>query len=486
MPFVFCSSAGLSLAGDAVDLDVSLYASDEIPEECQSFSTLINSLIPYLYPLIIEFSVLVTSMWISIWENCGVSIVYNKPEVKDNTEPQTRRRSVSKVTDQGEILRDIGCTMEKQSGYKNTNIGFLMGWLVLLLSLVVTIIFLFWVLSDHEHYTEPNIIGTSYGSSMILSVMLMISVPVTVYGMRTLPSHRKLQQNHDEDHAHTDELRQHLGHSLDKRLLFITSMSLVIFKLLCIIAAISEGNVIIATDGVISAIASLMQTMFINSYALDKVCVTNYQRRVKPGRQGLEFIRCTNLALWIISTFLLKNTAAKSIQYEVFGTTAFAVLANVFQPLAILHYFHAMICVAEVVAGVYSDKHVYIMETVEDYQDPFDDFDDHPHGHHHHQWAISRENADDLDHHDHDHHHKHHHHNNHHENCSHDHSHNNPQGHHHEGHHMGKRHHHNKHHEQNNPPPTLVVTESSLDDGQPEGPDVHFEEPSHEEAQMKF
>ena len=313
---------------------------------CPDFKML-NSLAPYLYPLIIEFAVVVTNMWLGVWENCGVGIIYQNPDDHLNDGHSSRRKSVA--TD--------GVPLEKLTGYENHNGGFIIGYFTLLLTLVLTMMYLFWLAGGLNIYTthEANIVG--YGVNVGLSAILLIAVIVATYRLYSLPT-----KSHDKKET-GNTLRNKLTHLMDRRLLFGTGMALVIFKLNCLIAGAAKGEYLIVADSVISILASMGQTLFISAFALEKVCVTNYQRKVKPGRQSLELIRFTNLSLWFANTFILKSPTAKVIQYEVFGRVGWAAISNIFQPLTILHYFHAMVCVAEVVVDVYSDKHIYVMET---------------------------------------------------------------------------------------------------------------------------
>ena len=336
-----------------VDTAVQYGAATDDPS-CPAYS-LMNTLSNYLFPLIIEFAVVVTNMWLGVWENCGVGIIYQNPE--DRLDGNNSRRK--------SILTD-GMLMEKQTGYKNKNGGFIIGWLTLLFTLVVTLVYLFWVAGSLPVYTadQANMVG--YAVNVGLSGLLLITVIVATYRLQSLPT-----KGHDAKKETGNTLQNKLAHLMDRRLLFGTGMALVIFKLNCLIAGAATGEYLIVADAVMSIVASMGQTMFIGAFALEKVCVTNYQRKVKPGRQSLELIRFSNLSLWIANTFILKSPSAKSVQYEVFGRVGWAAVSNIFQPLTILHYFHAMVCVAEVVVDVYSDKNIYTMEmTIEPASNP--------------------------------------------------------------------------------------------------------------------
>ena len=324
--------------------------------ECPPYS-LMQTLSPYLYPLIIEFAVVVTNMWLGVWENCGVGIIYQSTGDRPNDGLSSRRKST--------ILTDA-VPLEKQTGYQNKNGGFLIGWLALLVTLVLTLLYLFGIAGDLTGLTPYEAILAGYGVSVGLSSLLVIAVIVATYRLHSLPS-----KGHEAKEETGNKVRNKLAHLMDRRMLFGTGMALVIFKLTCLVAGAAKGEYMIVADAIISILASMGQTLFINAFALEKVCVTNYQRKFKPGRQSLELIRFTNLSLWIVNTFVLKSPSAKVVQYKVFGQVGWAAISNIFQPLTILHYFHAMVCVADIVLDVYSDKNIYVMEmTIEPSSNP--------------------------------------------------------------------------------------------------------------------
>ena len=318
--------------------------------------TLVGGLAPYLYPLIIEFSVVVVSMWISVWENCGVGVTYSHPTNDKNhgASRGTLHRGISQAT---EVV-----PLEKMSGYKNQNIGFLLGWVILLGTVSLTLVFIFMLLDPTSYLYEGNP-RVVYSYSCVLSILLLIAMPVTGYRLSALPS-KENKKHKDEELG--NKVRNHLSHVVDRRLLFITAMSMVIYKLLCLICGAATGQYVLLVDAVFSILAGMVGTVFIY-IAFEKYSFTHFHRKTKPGRQGLEFMRFTNLSLWIVNTFLLKSPVAREDLYELYGPVGGASLSNVFQPLTILFYFHSMICIAEVIVDVYSDKHVYTMETHEDH-----------------------------------------------------------------------------------------------------------------------
>lgn len=78
----------------------------------------------------------------------------------------------------------------------------------------------------------------------------------------------------------------------------------------------------------------------------------------KPGRQGLEFIRVANLGLWLIQSFMMQNQVTRDVFFAVYGELTWTILANFLQPLNMLFFFHAVLCISEITGSIYSDKHI--------------------------------------------------------------------------------------------------------------------------------
>ena len=48
-----------------------------------------------------------------------------------------------------------------------------------------------------------------------------------------------------------------------------------------------------------------MQTMFCNWFAFHKRATSERNLREKPGKQGLEFLRCINFSLWFLNRYAI-------------------------------------------------------------------------------------------------------------------------------------------------------------------------------------
>ena len=124
------------------------------------------------------------------------------------------------------------------------------------------------------------------------------------------------------------------------------------------ISAIDQADYLIFCACLAQLLFGFAQTVFLNAFAAHKRTTKAEHFYKKPGRQGLEVLRTTNLALWLVNTFLLENTETKQVHWETFGHEGWTILSNIFQPLTILYHFHAMVCYAEVIAHSYSSKYI--------------------------------------------------------------------------------------------------------------------------------
>ncbi len=341
-------------------------------------------LTPYLFPLLIEFAVMSSTMCLAIWENCGVGLfkpsfckigaegVDDAPQIYSIKSVKVVHQSIragsavvcADATIKEEDSKDKPepkhekVIVDTPSHYYNNNIGFVTGWLVVLGTIVGVIVLLYFIYSGiNISAVEP----ISYASNCGISILCTIAIPITMTSMSKLTFK-------DEE---IRELRAKLGHgrkksdsfkgihrALDKKLMFNTYLCMMVFKVLSMIAAYEENAPLIFIDGLVCIIMGFLQVVFVNFYASQKRSTTLHDRKTKPGRQGLEFLRWANFALWLINTFLLKNAVAKQVQYSTFGTTAWAITSNIFQPLAILFYFHSMVCIADIIAHSYSAKYI--------------------------------------------------------------------------------------------------------------------------------
>ncbi len=357
---------------------------------------------PSTFPMLIEFCVVSSTMLMIVWENCGIGLDPEKDEHKNFVGLKKVSSSTASIGDQETTKRisssssvrfsvgdddsgvsagsrsdgddrslDSDLTMSDSAtnnvfeisrpSQSSNFLGSVLGWLLLCGTLALTVSTTYSLYQDEWDEVFELI---PYGVSIVLSLCNIAA------GCCTFSRLTKLTFYDEELHASAVNQKglgflqcQHqcnVKHKMDRRLSTMTLLSLSALKIFSFIAALETSSYVVLVDAVVSMVFAVLQNLFL-SYAENKRVKTFDQLKDKPGLSGLEFIRITNFALWIDNTFLLKHPAIKASMNDAFGYMEWAVLSNIFQPLTILYYFHAMITVAEVIHHVYSPKFVGVI-----------------------------------------------------------------------------------------------------------------------------
>ncbi len=359
---------------------------------CREDSELRFIIMPYMFPLLIEFTVMASALALAIWDNCGHGMKPKRqeeqPDISD--EESARRRtlynrrmmrnfSVASISIDMMALDDISrrdhtCTDGTESAFDsvsnsasarsittypyNGKSGFVMGWITICAAVGLVIVCLYIMYS--EDGVVMNIEHAIYGSNLALSTVCLIVIPITLKSMSALTFKDDEIKKLLEDVVKQDTtayFKQNIHHKLDNYLVIITLLALFAFKIFSAIGAIEQEAYLLLADAIISMIMALVQSFFL-MYSKNKRSKTEEHLKERPGRQGLEFLRSLNFALWLINTFLLKHPEAKRVQNLTYEYLPWSILSNVFQPLTILFYFHTMVCIADVLQQAYTDKYV--------------------------------------------------------------------------------------------------------------------------------
>ena len=313
----------------------------------------------FLFPFLIEFCVVASTMIIAIWEKCGLGLEHmirgdTESGVNSNgTLEMTRQMSSSaSFTDESLSISVDGEDPVQKSGFFNSNMGLVCGWL----SLVVAI---FSVLMVFLGFYERQERLVAYAVNFFLVVCGICAIPLTMHKMSRMRfKDEQIKRQRKGDRGFVKKSRLH--RKMDRNLLTVTFLALLTYKMMSIPVAMDSNNVSILADAIASIVHGFMQTSFLNWYACQKRAKSRKERTEKPGRQFLEFLRMLNLSLWLVNTFLLKHAQAKDLHHGTFGEGTWVIISNILQPLTILYYFHSMTCVAEVIASSYTHKYVGI------------------------------------------------------------------------------------------------------------------------------
>ena len=308
-------------------------------DPCGEVSAVADIVSPYCYPLLIEFSVLAAGLFLAIWEQTGT-----KQPDHHHTHESNGGGKKNDLEDRKSIETDLTslnespiATAVEDVHYHNPGEGMFLGWIVNLGTVVFVILFIY-VSYDRTAITIS--FGTAvYGFHAALSGLQLITVLFTAVSMAKMKTH------HEEKAG---------AEKRDESLLTVCFLSLALYKVFCTVAGFADDKLSVIVDGLVAIAATIAQTTFLNWFASHKRLANAEQRRHKPGRQGLELLRWTNVALWLVNTFLMKTTVAKSPLEHTIGAMTWTIVSNVVQPLTILYYFHSVMCIAGIISDVHS------------------------------------------------------------------------------------------------------------------------------------
>ncbi len=334
-------------------------------KECELYHELQPLLGPYCVPMLIEFCVVSATMLLVIWENSGVGYsVDNGRETNGKTPDMVvREKSSSDVRSairngsfsrfrNNSLYSVLSVSYElKSNKHYNSYFGFMSGWTAICVTAGAVVLCTY---SQYKHYTEMEMVP--YYLNIGLSVVSVVACVYTFICLAKLTyedEEIKEAAENEKGESHTTEVKDRV----DGQLAVVTLIALVAWKVFSIIAGFDGVQNSIIADGITSILFAFTQS-FCLFYAQKKRVKTRAQLLDKPGKQGMEFLRLVNFALWLNNTFLLKQALAKEAMFETFGVMEWAILSNVFQPLAILFYFHAMLISARAMNNIYSSKYV--------------------------------------------------------------------------------------------------------------------------------
>ena len=279
---------------------------------------------PYLFPCVIEYSLICAAITYVMWKNCGKS-------------PHLRK--IVSVKDRKEEDKDKVKTSESfQVDCAGANKGLFAGLLVMCGTVVSLIIF--FVLVNNDKYIEKAIIEACT-SEIILYVLSLVAASTGLNAMR------KMQY----DDFHSLEL--------DSILLVIAQTGLYTYAIFVVIAGYfleEEHNNIMLVAALICFVQATVQTMFILDGS-KRYASTEEEYKNKPGREMVTFLILCNLSMWAVNTFETSRAAIHKTEIQFFGEWAWVIIQHFSMPLAIFYRFHSTVCLCEIWTHAYEYNH---------------------------------------------------------------------------------------------------------------------------------
>ncbi|XP_064637002.1 proton channel OtopLc-like [Lineus longissimus] len=285
------------------------YEADETLTECAHRTTIIQGVSPYLYPCLIEYSLIAAAVAYKMFLDIGkVPVVMFHQEEKLLVQAQRT---------------DDGC--------HKANRGLFLGFLLLILT-VISII-MFFVYEEENRYTAKLVF---FSTDAILNTVCLGATIGAMVNMRKL-SFVPL----DDD-------------SFDDSLLLLAQLGVYTYDTFIVVSSMSgigqNGGVeaiLFLGCGILNFAQTTVQSVFIMT-GLRKCAASDDDVRNKPGRFFVTFLLVVNLATWVVVTFEMDKAESKSMHKDFFGSIGWNMILRLTLPLVIFYRFHSTVCLAEI------------------------------------------------------------------------------------------------------------------------------------------
>lgn len=282
----------------------------------------VNSSSAFLYPFIVEYSLIGAAVLYVMWENIGKNPVYNNNPPAGNEDGMSH--SSTSRSDR------VNCSGSSK--------GLFLGLLLLVTAIIFLIVF--FVLIHHEKH---KLLAVYLSELSHISLMILTIIAIIIGFFRI-----KLLRFHSECTDHQRDI-----------LLRVAAFGLYAYSMFGIIAGTFSSktytpNVLVLVTSCLTILQVAMQSFFL----ADVTCRTSSlpeHDRAKPGRQIVTFLMIANLIMWIIYTFEMQKVEASPVQMEFFGFLAWTVIVRITLPLSIFYRFHSFITFAEVWKNSYKN-----------------------------------------------------------------------------------------------------------------------------------
>ncbi|XP_015432086.1 PREDICTED: uncharacterized protein LOC107188321 [Dufourea novaeangliae] len=285
--------------------------------------TIVQDAEPYLFPFIIEYSLIGAAVIYVMWKHIG-----RHPRWPHQMEADLERRLEAMLSRRAVALAHAGHTRVDCVGASK---GLFFGLLLLVGSLICLI--LFFVLIHHPDFGLIAI----YLADVSHCVLMILSIIAIIVGFIRVQS-LKFKAEEQSD--------------LNDILLRVSGFGLFIYAVFSVIAGslaafTHEPNLLVMLTGLLSVAHVILQMLFIADVSRRRVHLPEHDRS-KPGRQVVTFLLICNLTMWVIYTFESQKVMANPVQLDFYGFLAWAIVQRVTLPLCIFHRFHSAVTFAEI------------------------------------------------------------------------------------------------------------------------------------------
>lgn len=302
-----------------------------------------TSSMPFLYPFIIQFSLIAAAVTFVMGQNVAKDrLFFQKKKISPS---ESKSCSLPTMHDGGSWGVDCGGASK----------GLFLGLLCLVTGTVVIIIFL--VVKEDETFPVDTLFWLTTGT---LLTILGISTFVNLIGLVQI---RKLST-----------IGRSLS-SLDKILSTISLTGVQLYAIFGIVVGavgianddspVPEGaflsrdqkrHVMILSVGLVQLVQSTMQTAFVGE-AIGRTSITRNQIISKPARQTVTYLMFGNAVLWAFDTFVVQSWMSQELQLRFYGVLVWGVVSRIGLPLLVFFRFHSCVLLLEIWKKSYQSLH---------------------------------------------------------------------------------------------------------------------------------
>lgn len=274
--------------------------------------------VPYLYPFTIEFNLVLAGVWFIVLQNLGTSAHMHCYGSK------TGCSAITQEVAQNNLIISADC--------HSANRGLFAGFVVLLASIVVMVIFYVALLDDRYNSTG---VAVYFGQEGVL-MALAFAACLLAYGR-----------------VATLDVNGHPITMLDDFLLFIPIPFYFAHATLVVIAELEAGGSYVRMAlQLFSVLQVVTQTPLIID-GLRRCSNSPALRYRKPGREIVSFLIVVNITMWIVYTFESKAVGKFFTGTQYFGLRAWVFVEHTTVPLMLFYRFHSSVCLADIWKSAY-------------------------------------------------------------------------------------------------------------------------------------
>jgi len=283
-------------------------------DECQGLDilgdTIENSSV-YLFPFIIEYSMIGGHIIYNMWKNVG-----RRPTFVMIGESETKKERQYRRMD-----------------WSSSAIGLFLGLLALVTLTITLILYFALVNQENFHLIAVLIINVN---DTIINALMVIAIIIGFCQVRNL---QFVQSENEHD-----------------ILMIISAFGIFLYAGYTVIAGYlsvdsMEPVILIIVNGTVELIQVNLQLLFIADLKQKKV--SEKQQVVKPGRQIVTFLVFCNLGLWITYNFEIQKVNATPDQLQFYGFFPWIIIQRITLPLCVFFRFHSTVVFAELWKNVY-------------------------------------------------------------------------------------------------------------------------------------